>query len=195
MRLVRGIRAYARHDGQITRFGAAHTRPVRRVWSTQELASANGRSWWSSSRSAREPCDDRCRQLRTNSREIVELVMSPDGSKAAGHHTSLDRLQHSLKRPRYQRPSMRWAVTAAHLQQQASQTKNSARFLPSIHFGALPLPLQLAPVSGSRYLAATLLTTGFQGKTCCAVKPNSAIKSWTVSSACFACALRATAIF
>lgn len=25
MRLVRGIRAYARHDGQITRFGAAHT--------------------------------------------------------------------------------------------------------------------------------------------------------------------------
>ena len=70
MRLVRGIRAYARHDGQITRFGAAHTRPVRRVWSTQELASANGRSWWSSSRSAREPCDDRCRQLRTFGREF-----------------------------------------------------------------------------------------------------------------------------
>ena len=92
----------------------------------------------------------------------------------------------SLKRPRYQRPSMRLVTTAKHLQQQASQTKNSARFFPSIHFGALPLPLQLAPVSGSRYLAATLLTSGFQGKTCCAVKPNSAINSWTVSSGLYA---------
>ena len=49
------------------------------------------------------------------------------------------------------------------------------RSLPAIHWGGLPRPDQVAPVSGSRYFASTFFLglLGFQGKTCWAVKPNS----------------------
>ena len=40
---------------------------------------------------------------------------------------------------------------------EVDQIANSSRSLPSIHFGGLPRPVQVAPVAGSRYLGATLI--------------------------------------
>lgn len=72
--------------------------------------------------------------------------------------------------------------------------RKSSRFFPAIHAGALPRPVQVAPLFSSRYFWATFLTVGFHGKTCWAVNPNSVTSSCICLSASSDASFRASEI-